>query len=178
MRKVILYIAVSLDHYIARKNGAVDWLENAVEHIKDEDYGYKAFYDGIDTTLMGRKTFDEILGFDVPFPYPDKSNYVFTSNNEFEHEYAQGIKENASAFLQQLKQEAGKDIWLVGGGRLITDFAENGLIDEMILTVFPILLGEGIPLFLPFQNGSSYTLKENKSYTNGIVQLHYQKKTS
>jgi len=175
MRKVILYIAVSLDHYIARKNGAVDWLENAVEHLKDEDYGYKTFYDSIDTTLIGRKTFDEILGFDVPFPYPDKINYVITSDGTFEHEYALGIHKNTFDFIKKLKQEAGKDIWLVGGGQLVTSFAAKGLIDEMILTVFPILLGEGIPLFLPFQKESSFKLKESKSYTNGIIQLHYQK---
>lgn len=177
MRKVILYIAVSLDHYIARKDGAVDWLDNTVQHIENEDYGYHTFYNSIDTTLMGRKTFNEVLGFDVPFPYPDKKNFVFTKDKNFSHEHAEVVNNNAAAFVQSLKSKPGKDIWLIGGGQLNTTLAKAGLIDEMMMTVFPVLLGEGIPLFLSHQTQQSFTLKNHQAYSNHIIKLHYQKTT-
>ncbi|MCB0497160.1 MAG: dihydrofolate reductase [Cyclobacteriaceae bacterium] len=176
MRKVILYIASSLDGFIARKNGDIDWLEDPNYHLEDEDYGYYEFYNSIDTTLMGNKTYQQVLGFDVPFPYPGKTNYVFSRSQTGSDENVQFVNADVSEFVKSLKQGDGKDIWLVGGGELNSILLSNGLIDKIILTMIPVKLGEGIPLFSGNVQISDFEMKGHKSYPNGFVQHVYAKK--
>ncbi|MEZ4884690.1 MAG: dihydrofolate reductase family protein [Chitinophagales bacterium] len=176
MRKIKLYIATSINGYIAKSDGSVGWLDT-IPNPNPTDYGYFDFLKSVDTTLMGNATYQQILGFDVPFPYADKINYVFSRTQSGVDEYATFVSENIVEFVQELTTQEGKDIWLVGGGELNGFFLKNGLIDEMIVSVMPMVLGSGIPLFgtgvkdveIPFG------LKEVVSFETGAVQLVYEK---
>ncbi|NNC95431.1 MAG: dihydrofolate reductase [Chitinophagales bacterium] len=177
MRKLILYSAVSLDNYIARPNGKVDWLEDP-DYVKPkEDYGYHKFYETIDTTLMGNGTYKILEDFDVPFPYPDKTNYVFSRSKENEDtEFIKYIYGDIIGFTQQLKETAGKDIWLIGGGQINSELLNHDLIDRIILTTFPIVLGKGIPLFNGEVKESKFELVESQHFDYGLLQLTFDKK--
>lgn len=174
MRKVILYIAVSLDNYIARLDGDNTWLHSPELVLPNEDYGYKDLMNSIDTTLMGNNTYEEILGFGVPFPYPDTTNYVFTrSKDKKDTEQVQFISEDLVSFVRDIRQEEGKDIWLIGGAQINTEMLNNGLIDELILSIIPITLGEGIPLFEGKAAEFKFHLEDCKAYESSLVQLRY-----
>ena len=166
MRKLKLYIATTLDGYIAGPNGEIDWLKAG----RDLDYGYKKFYASIDTTLMGNSTYQ--LTLTVPkFPYPDKTNYVFTRGTPPpDTSHVRFISGDIAGFVRSLKKESGKDIWLVGGGQVNTAMLNEGLIDEMILTIFPLALGEGIPLFAPGATRSFFKTMGCESYETGLIQ--------
>ncbi len=172
MRKLILYIAASLDNYIARPGGDVEWLNSKELQLPGEDYGYGDFYRSIDTTLMGRRTYQQILGFDVPFPYPDKSNFVFTrSVSRADKGDVNFVSGDVAAFVRALKERPGLDIWLVGGGQINTLLLENGLIDRLILTLIPVFLGDGIPLFHGRPRETRFNPVAGRCFENGVVQL-------
>jgi len=171
MRKIVLYIASSLDGYIARRNGGVDWLDNFND--TGEDYGYYKFYDSIDVTLMGNKTYKTSMSLG-DFPYKVKKNYVFTKQNILpQADYVEFINNNIVSFSKELKTQKGKDIWLIGGTQINELFFNNEIIDELILTVMPVTLGNGIPLFTKNVKQLKFKLNKNKSYAKGVVQLHY-----
>lgn len=170
MRKIVLYIAASLDGYIARADGRIDWLENKAYTIEGEDFGYSSFMETVDTTLMGHSTYKIVLGLGSPFPYTNKKNYVFSHSSHPEAEHVQFVSSNAARFVKDLKQQPGKDIWLIGGSQLNTLLLNANLIDEIILTYIPIILGRGIPLFAPGASEHLLQLKDSKSYKNGFVQ--------
>ncbi|PWJ43985.1 dihydrofolate reductase family protein [Sediminitomix flava] len=179
MRQVRLWIASTLDGYIARKSGSLDWLY-AMENPEKSDYGYQEFYSQIGSVIMGRKTYDEILSYGVDWPYSDSKSYIFSFNENYKVKTA-----NTSIFTGQLtkliktlKEEEENDIWLVGGGQLITAFLNDDLIDEMTISLIPILLGEGIPLFPGKPKETQFELIDTKCYDNGVVNLNYRKKTS
>ena len=177
MRPLTLFIASSLDHYIARPDGAIDWLHYPEFEVPDEDYGYHAFIESIDTTLMGRVTYDVLMGFDVPFPYPDKTNYVFTrSTGHTDTEQVQFISRDVVPFVRGLKQQSGKGIWLIGGGKLNAALMLAGLVDQIILTILPVVLGEGIPLFTPHAKETRFDLQKSHTYDSGMVQLILQRR--
>lgn len=172
MRKVQLYIAASIDGYIARPDGGIDWL--SMVEKKGEDYGYGEFISSIDITLMGRKTYEEVLGFGGPFPYMDTKNYVFSrQQRQPDDNPVQHIDEDPAAFVKRLKAQPGGNIWLIGGGQLNTVLLNAGLIDEMILSVIPIVLGEGIPLFGGEPKETKWKLEEHTVFDTGLVQLRY-----
>lgn len=174
MRKLKLYIATSLDHYIARANGDISWLDLPEYAIEGEDYGYQEFYDSIDTCIMGNSTYKIIKGFEVPFPYADKKNYVFSFQKELEsNREVIFVKEDIATFVTHLKGQEGKDIWLVGGGQINQTLLNNNLIDEMILTVMPVILGHGIKLFHGLVQEKKLQLTDSKIYKNGVIQLNY-----
>ena len=176
MRKVILYIAVSIDNYIANPEGDTSWLHDPEYIIDKEDFSYGEFVKSIDTTLMGHTTYKVITGFDGPFPYTDKTNYVFTRSAKANDEYAVFIDNDIPEFVNSLKNVEGKDIWLIGGGQINTLLLEKGLIDEFIFTQIPIVLGSGLPLFTNTKQSFPFLLKDSKSYKNGFVQLTYKRK--
>ena len=169
MRQLKLYIATSLDGYIAGPNGELDWLPTE----GDLDYGYTQFYASVDTTLMGNSTYPITLT--VPdFPYSDKTNYVFTRGTPPPAtSYVQFISGDIVAFVRSLKKESGKDIWLVGGGQVNTAMLNADLIDSMILTMFPVALGAGIPLFAPGARRSSFKTVGCESYETGVIQWSF-----
>ena len=119
MRQVILYIAASLDNYIARPDGSVEWLHLPEYSLPNEDYGYGDFYKTIDTTFLGNNTYKVTHGFDIPFPYADNMNYVFSrSTNNQETEYVKFITGDIVDFVRKLKNGKGENIWLIGGGQI------------------------------------------------------------
>ncbi|MFK7945943.1 MAG: dihydrofolate reductase family protein [Saprospiraceae bacterium] len=175
MRKIKLYIAASIDGFIADKNGSVEWLEK-LPNPDLLDYGYFEMYNNIDTTLMGNATYQQILGFDIPFPYKDKQNVVFTRNKSLtKDENAIFISDDIINFVKNLKTKKGKAIWLIGGGQINTILLNADLIDEMIISYIPTVLGEGIPLFSSNAQLKSFRLLKSETYNTGVISLTYVK---
>ncbi len=173
MKKLKLYIASSFDHYIARANGDVSWLDLPEYYIEGEDYGRNEFYESVDTTIMGHTTYKIIKGFSQPFPYPEKKNYVFTTQSLKGNHDIEYINEDIASFVNRLKRQNGKDIFLVGGGQINQILLNYNLIDQVILNVFPIMLGHGVKLFHGIVKEKKLNLVESKHYPNGILQLKY-----
>ena len=171
MRKLLLYIATSMDGYIAKSDGSVGWLDE-VPHPEGADYGYGAFYAGIATTLMGNATYQQVLGFG-DFPYQGKENYVFSRSAHPSTEYVKFVQSDPAAFVRALKKQPGGDIWLVGGGQLNTLMLDAGLIDELLLFHMPVILGSGIALFPGAKITPPVKLLTSESYTSGVTFLHY-----
>ncbi|MBL7978184.1 MAG: dihydrofolate reductase [Bacteroidetes Order II. Incertae sedis bacterium] len=178
MGRVVLYIATSIDGYIAGEQGEMNWLEQFPNPEK-EDYGYVHFLSGVEAVVMGRKTYEHILSLGVDWPYPEQKTYVASRNGFFKVNtpHTEVVTSEVGHFLRGLQEKAIQDIWLVGGGELNAYCLEEGVIDQMILTLIPILLGKGRPLFLRTPQGtpqaSSWHLDQVISYQNGVVQLMY-----
>ncbi|MBI2542252.1 dihydrofolate reductase [Candidatus Woesearchaeota archaeon] len=166
MRKLILFIASSLDGYIAGKNGDISWL------FTDQDYGYGKFFASIGTLIMGKKTFEVSLTFGG-WPYPGKKCYVFT-RNKHKNDSRVDFANNPVRLTKELLKGHGKDIWLVGGSKIISILLNAGLIHEIRLYVHPIILGSGIPLFKNIDKKINMKLIKIKTYSSGLVQLHYK----
>ncbi|MGF7049581.1 dihydrofolate reductase [Paenibacillus sp. DS2015] len=143
--KVVLYIAMSLDGYIARKDGSVDWLDDV--EGDESDNGYGKFYDSIGTVVMGRLTYDEVLSLTDVFPYADKPCYVYSRSKQTEDPFVVFTHEPLENLIPRLKDTSKGDIWLVGGGQLVQAFLEKRLLDEIYVAIIPKVLGEGIRLF-------------------------------
>jgi len=173
MKKIKLYIAISLDGKIAKPDGGIDWLDEF--NTEEEDYGYKDFMSTIDTTIMGNKTYKQVLEFGTDFPYRDKKNYVFTRDPELkEDQYVKYISNDHASFVRALREEAGADIWLIGGGKVNSFFLKNRFIDELIIFIIPCILGDGIPLFEPVEEEAGIDLIKMKQYKNGVTELNYK----
>lgn len=175
-RKIIVYIATSADGYIARPDGDVGWLERpgAVG-----DYGMAEFYASIDTILWGRKTYEQGLEFQeegisaAEFD-PNVKNYVFSHDPPDSAPPAvEFVSEPVAAFAERLQASEGKDIWLMGGGELIASFLDAGEIDEFVIHVIPVFIGEGIPLIAPRHRDVPLELLSSGAYADGVVRLHY-----
>ena len=168
MSKITLYIAASLDGYIARENGDLDWLHS------DNDYGYEEFIKSIGITLMGNNTYKQLLTFG-DFPYSDKENYVFTTNvNLLKDDNVTYISGDIAGFTKLLKDTSKKDIWLVGGSKINDLLVGAGIVDELILFIMPVIIGCGIPLFSNSNTDQYLKLMECQSYSDGMVQLKYK----
>ncbi len=165
MRKVVLFISSSLDGYIARVNGDINWL------FTDQNYGYTKFLDSIDTVFMGRKTYEQVLTFGE-YPYQEKKSYVFTKNLDFQATFDVKVVTDLDTFVNYFRLLDGNNIWLVGGSLLIRDFLNKNLVSEIILSVHPIILGEGISLFAN-PNTTALQLTGCQTYSSGLVQLSY-----
>ncbi|OZM57572.1 hypothetical protein CIB95_04160 [Lottiidibacillus patelloidae] len=172
-RKLVLFIATSLDGYIARNDDSLDWLYK----IEGEgDNGYFTFYENIDTVIMGRKTYDWILKQELEeFPYKNKECYVFSRTPQENNANVTFSNAEPKELIKRLKTEKGKNIWLVGGGELLHAFLNEQLVDELIITVAPTIIGEGIPLFKEGVCESEFTLLGMKQY-NQFAELHYKLK--
>ena len=165
MGKIILYIASSLDGYIARENGDVDWLPI------NTDSGYDNFYKSIDTVIMGKKTYDQILTFG-DYPYKGKKSYVFTRNDSLTKDENVEFASNVEEFSRNLVSSKG-NIWLVGGSELFSAFLEHKLVDEIILSIIPTVLGKGIPLFQNINQETNLKLIKTTEYS-GLAELTYK----
>jgi dihydrofolate reductase len=174
MKKIKLYITASLDGYIARHDGDLDWLMEFPNPSK-EDYGYKEFFASIDTVIMGGRTYRDIMCMDVVWPYKDKATYIITRNPVIERDNVNFITENIIETISQLRKEEGKDIWLVGGGELTTILLNQNLVDEMIITYIPVILGNGISLFPNNPKESKWSLSDSQTFENGINKITYRR---
>lgn len=176
MRKIILALAVSLDGYIARENGAVDWLK--MQDLSEGADESREFFASIDAILWGRKslTKGEEMGGDIDM-YGKVMNYVFTrAVRRSDRENLVFVSENVAEFVRDLKRRDGKNILLMGGGDIARTFFAEGLIDEMILGVQPVILGAGIPLFPPPQKQIELERIDVKLRKSGTVQISYRVK--
>ena len=172
MRKLILSLAISLDGYIAKPNGDVEWLKS-VPNPEKNDYGFGDFYTNIDTTIMGNTTYKEILSFGIPFPFTDKKNYVLTRSPKSDNEYVTYVSDIIS-LVEKLKKDDGKDIWLIGGGQINTLLLNQDLIDELLIRIVPIVIGEGLPLFDNNVKETIFGLNKTETFSTGVVQITYR----
>ena len=172
-RKIIVNIATSADGYVARSDGTLDWLTE--RPAPKGFYGLLEFERSIDAKILGRKTFDRSLEMGARFRAKDV-HYVFSRRRPPASVPAgvHFVTESIGAFAERLRTQAGKNIWLMGGGEIIASFLDEGAIDEFIITVMPIFIGEGIPLFLPGHREIALRLLGVQQFPDGVVQLHYE----
>lgn len=172
-----VFIATSLDGFIARTDGSIDWLEEANARVPEgEDCGYHAFIATVDTLVMGRKTFETVLAFDA-WPYGDKRVVVLSSKPVAIPAALSGTvsasSEEPRALVERLAAEGARHLY-VDGGLTIQRFLSAGLIDALILTRIPVLLGEGRPLFGPLPGDVALTHVATRAYDFGFVQSTYR----
>lgn len=172
MRKCSVYIATSLDGYIARPDGGLDWLTK-YPITPETNYGYDEFYASIDTVVMGGRTYRELLNMDIPWMYKGKKTYVVTHNAVKTDENIEFITDNIINRIVELRKEIGKNIWIIGGGELITLLLNTGLVDELQICYVPVILGNGIPLFPNNPKESAWELIGSTAYDSGIIKLDY-----
>ena len=175
MGKIVLYIATSLDGFIARPDGNLDWL-TSTPPPNEGDYGYKALLESTEVIIMGRQTYKEVLSFG-DWVYPDFDTYVVSRDVDFlpTTPRTKALQSDFSVFVGELKAKTQKNIWLVGGGQIITEFLRNDLIDKMIITIVPRILGEGIRLFPDKPKESIWALAKVENFNTGLVNLTYEK---
>jgi len=166
MHKIILYIAISLDGYIAQEDGNVDWLSSF-----DEDYGYEKFLSTIDTIIMGRKTYQQVLSFGE-WPYTGLKTFVFTHQKMEEDKNVKFVSGSVQHKITEIKKQSNKNIWLVGGGNLITDFVKHQLIYEYQIFMMPLFLGTGIPILQESVDLNLLKFTKSKTYKSGVIELH------
>ena len=172
-RKIIAEVAISADGYIARPDGDVAWLDRP---RPKGDYGMGEFVKSIDTILMGRKTYDKgiELGMKSSGFGPKIKSYVFSRNPQgsllpgFEF-----VNEPVKPFVQRLRAQPGKNIWMMGGGEIVASFLDAGELDEFSLHVIPVLIGEGIPLIQPRHRLIELKLLSTMKFPDGVVHLNY-----
>ena len=177
-RRIILDLAVTLDGFIEGKNGEVDWC------IMDPDMGFTNFLNQIDTILYGRKSYDLWGQYIQKTEDSDtekeiwklvhsKEKYVFSRTQKAADAQAIFINENIVEEVNKLKNKPGKDIWLYGGSSLITTFINLGLVDEFRLSIHPVILGEGKPLFMDIKQRFNLKMVNARTFSSGVVQLIY-----
>jgi dihydrofolate reductase len=172
-RKIIVNIATSADGYVARSDGNLDWLTK--RPAPKGFYGLPEFERSIDAKILGRKTFDWSLKMGARFS-ADTVHYVF-SRRPPPASVPAGVRfvtESIGTFAKRLRTETGKNVWMMGGGEIISSFMDEDAIDEFIITVVPTFIGEGIPLLVPRHREVALRLLGVKQFPDGVVQLHYE----
>jgi len=173
--KCSVFIATSLDGFIARPNGDLDWLTGGNGAEESEDYGYKEFIDSVDTLVMGRNTYELALTFEE-WPYSNKQVVVLSSGSPaIPTQLAKSVAVVAqppTALVQQLAAKGARHLY-IDGGKTIQGFLRAGLIDEMTITSIPILIGEGIPLFGALERDIKLQHLATRAYASGFVQSKY-----
>lgn len=168
MSKVILFIATSLDGYIASPDGTVDWL------FQDSDYGYTEFMASVDAVIMGRKTWEQAKTFEE-IPFAGKQVFVFTRTSSLSSdERIRYVHGEIASVVPEIQKGIERNIWLVGGSVLIRQFIEQQMIDEFRLFLHPIILGSGIQLFLPNSERTNLTFEGSHPFSCGLIELRYR----
>jgi dihydrofolate reductase len=172
MRKIILALGISIDGYIARLDGAFDFL------FMPKDFSMAEFFASIDTGIMGRKTYDvsKAVGEGGFGPKLKLKTYVLSRTlPPGEREGKLFVNVAPQALVEEIRQHKGKDVWLMGGGEIARDFLKADLVDELHLGIVPVLLGEGLPLFPSGFPQRNFELMENKSFSQGLISLKYKR---
>jgi dihydrofolate reductase len=174
MSKIQLYIASSIDGYIAKEDDSIDWLTE-LPNPNGIDHGYHDFISNVDTVIMGRKTYDEILGFGVEWPYANCKSYVVSKNEDYQikTENTSLISSIHESTIKGLKKDSTKNIWIIGGGELITHFMNINAIDEMMICIIPIVIGKGKQLFPNQPKETNFILQKSEVFETGAVMLTY-----
>jgi dihydrofolate reductase len=170
-RKVILYIASSLDGYIAKPNDDLSFLSRVQQ--EGQDYGYGKFIDNVDTVILGRKTYDWVMKQVKEFPHAQLDSYILTRTQRKDIGKIKFYSGNLKELVLRLKLERGKNIFIDGGAEIVNELLKEKLIDQIYLSIVPILLGDGIRLFkggLPEQN---LRLINSLQFETGLIQLQY-----
>ena len=168
MRKVILGLAVSLDGMIEGPNGEYDWC------FTDQDYGMQEFLKNIDAVLYGRKSYELMMKWEGGNPFGNIRSYVFSNTWRKGGAGFDLIQGDAAEAVRKMKSSEGKNIWLFGGASLTSYLLAADLVDELWLSVHPIVLGEGMPLFSGLRERIKLELLEDKPYETGLVSLRYR----
>ncbi|MEQ9440595.1 MAG: dihydrofolate reductase family protein [Cyclobacteriaceae bacterium] len=171
-RSVVLYIAMSLDGYIAGEDDNLDFL--SMVETPGEDFGYADFQKDVDTLIWGRKTYDKVMSFGIDFPHADKKCYVLSQSKTGKDEHVTYVSD-VKKLIEQLQQEPGKAIYCDGGGETVFELLKHSLIDRLIISVIPHLLGSGTRLFKDGRPEQKLTFKRSITYPSGLVQLWYDK---
>lgn len=172
MTDVILYIASSFDGYIDRGDGNIEWLSRV--DSESRDYGYQSFYDSVDALIMGRKTYQQVLGFGK-WPYSGKPCYVISRNlRESQRSDVIISSDDPATLLTTFSEKGPKRVWLVGGADTLKSFLNQELVHEIIVSFIPLLLGDGIPLFQPGIPERKLILLSTETFPNGLLQVHYR----
>ena len=176
MRKVTLFIAMSLDGYIADKDGGVDWLNGQEENGENMDT-YSEFIKTIDTIIMGWNTYHQVITELSPeeWIYPEQISYVITHREIPSTERIRFTSESPCDLVKRLREEEGNGIWICGGASIVRQLMETDLIDTLHISVIPTLLGDGVRLFGPLEKEQKLRLVKTQSY-NGITDLVYEKR--
>jgi dihydrofolate reductase len=172
-RHVIVHIATSADGYIARPDGDLDWLTS--RPAPKGFYGMNAFMKSIDTTLLGRRTYEESLRLGAKFDA--KSRHIVFSRHAPPADVPPGVEFVSGAigpFVSRLREHPGKDIWLMGGGELIASFLDEQAIDEFVISVVPVFIGDGIPLVARRHRHVPLDLQSVERFDDGVAQLRYR----
>ncbi|MBK9289640.1 MAG: dihydrofolate reductase [Flavobacteriales bacterium] len=172
-RRLILYIATSVDGYIAPPDEDLGFL--ATVQQEGEDYGYQAFTATVDTVLMGRRTYDKVAAMGVPDPHPGRTLYVITRTGRPSHGNIHFHTGDVVELVRWLRAQPGTDIYCDGGARLVHTLIEHDLIDRYCISVIPVLLGGGIRLFGEGRAGQALRLLESRSFPKGLVQSWYER---
>lgn len=170
VRRTRLFIATSLDGYIAGPGGALDWL--FTDDGDGDGYGYDPFIAGVDTLAMGRRTYETVAGFGA-WPYDGMAAWVFTRGTPPEDPRVRFTAETPREWCAARAVEAGRDIWIVGGGELVGGFLDAQLVDDVTIAVHPVLLGGGVPLIPPGTHRHALRLVASRQYRSGLVLLSY-----
>lgn len=171
MRKIILGLAVSLDGFIEGPNGEYDWC------FTDQDYGMNDFFQRIDSVFIGRKSYEMSLGMEGGGDWmPKMKEYVFSNSLSTVKKDAILVRGDIKTEVEKIRKEAGKDIWLFGGASLTASLLNIGLVDELWLSIHPILLGKGKPLFQEIKQRIPLQLIDSKTYDTGLVSVKYEVK--
>lgn len=170
-----VFIATSLDGYIARPDGGIDWLDTV--QVEGEDYGFKAFFESVDLLVLGRNTYDIVLGF-PEWLYAGKRCIVLTHRPPLASQHGEEFYAgDPEALIERLGQEGVQRVY-VDGGNVIQQFLAAGLIDDLTLSLIPVLLGSGIRLFSEKGTEARLVLEDSCSWSSGLVQLQYRLESS
>lgn len=171
VRKSIVYIALSLDGYIAGSNNNMEFL--SLGHIEGEDFGYQDFEATVDTMIMGRRTYDWVMGQVEEYPFAHLETYLLTREQKPDSKQPIYYNGDIGTLMIELKSKPGKNIFINGGAEIVTAMMRQELVDEYILFIFPVFLGDGVRLFKSGRPQENLKLIDSQNYKNGIVKLHY-----
>lgn len=172
-RQVILYIAMSLDGYIAKPNDDLSFL--LIVQKEGEDYGYADFVSTVDTVILGRKTYDWVMKQVGEFPHADKNAYIITRTSRPTIGKTTFYSGDLTELVRKLKGEKGKNVFCDGGAEIVNELLKNDLLDEIIISVIPILVGNGTRLFKDNRPEQKLKLVNVKTFDTGLTQLHYKR---
>jgi dihydrofolate reductase len=172
-RKVILYIAASLDGFIAGPNDNLSFLSGVEK--EGEDYGYSEFIKDVDVVIMGRRTYDWVMKHVSEFPHAGKETYVITRAQRAAIGKINFYTGNLKELILKLKKQTGKHIFVDGGAEIVNELLKDRLIDEFYISIIPILLGKGVRLFNSNRPEELLKCVSSLQYEKGLVQLHYKR---